>query len=97
MSKMATVPVFACRVCGTPVYATHLSTAGQDGNAKKLKLLMDGLSKIALCDYHKAKRNWYATQGREEEFIKNELNPETVIYSVVDVSGADYYGRKQNT
>lgn len=91
MAEMATVPVFACRVCGKPVYATHLSTTGKDPSAETLKVLMQGLSKIALCDYHKAKRNWYASQGREDEFLANELNPMTVIYNVVDNSKLDYY------
>jgi hypothetical protein len=96
MSEMATVPVFACRVCGKPVYITHLSTQEADADAKKLKLLMQGLSKIALCDYHRAKRNWYASQGREAEFLANELNPVTVIYNVVDGSKLDYYGKNNH-
>jgi hypothetical protein len=95
MSQMATTPVFACRVCGKPVYVTHLSTTGRDDNAENLKRLMVNLSKIALCKYHAMKRNWYASQGREEEFLKNELNPLTVIYNVVDNSGMDYYRRKE--
>lgn len=93
MSQMATIPVYKCRVCGKPVYVTHLSTQGADPNAEKLKMLMQGLSKIALCDYHRAKRNHFATQGREAEFIANELNPLTTIYNVVDNSKVDYYGR----
>lgn len=94
MAEMATVPVYACRVCGKPVYVVHLSTLGSDPNAEKLKTLMQGLSKIALCDFHRAKRNWFATHGREDEFLANELNPMTTIYNVVDNSENDYYGRK---
>jgi len=94
MSRMATIPVFACRVCGKPVYVTHLSTAGRDDNAEGLKRLMQNLGKITLCNWHQRQRNYYASQGREEEWISNELNPATVIYTVVDPSGADYYGRK---
>ena len=91
MAEMATVPVYACRVCGKPVYVTHLSTTKADPSAEMLKTLMLGLSKIALCKYCSMKRNYYATQGREEEWLANELNPMTVIYNVVDNSNLDYY------
>lgn len=94
MSQMATTPVFACRVCGKPVYVTHLSTKGSDEGAENLKRLMVNLGKIALCKYHQMKRNYYASQGREEEWLQNELNPRTVIYNVVDKSGLDYYRRE---
>lgn len=95
MSQMATTPVFACRVCGKPVYVTHLSTTGTDADAEQLKRLMQNLGKIALCKYHAMKRNWYASQGREEEWLKNELNPTTVIYAVSDRSGLDYYRKDE--
>jgi hypothetical protein len=94
MAEMATVPVYGCRVCGKPVYVTHLSTTIKDPGAELLKTLMQGLSKVALCDFHQRQRNYYATQGREEEFLTNALNPGTVIYNVVDNSKLDYYGRK---
>ncbi len=88
---MATTPVFACRICGKPVVVTNLSSFN-DPKAEVLKTLMQGLSKIALCDYHRAKRNYFASLGREDEFY---LNPDTVIYNVVDNSNLDYYGRKR--
>jgi len=88
---MATVPVYACKVCGKPVYVTHLSTSKADSSAEMLKTLMQGLRNIALCKYCQMKRNYYATQGREEEFLANELNPHTTIYNVVDNSKLDYY------
>ncbi len=94
MAEMATVPVFACRVCGKPVYAVHLSTTMDDPQAEMLKTLMQGLAKIALCKHHQIKRNWYASQGREEEWLKNEFNPMTVIYNVVDNSELDYYRKR---
>lgn len=94
MAEMATVPVFACRVCGKPVYVTHLSTTGADPKAGLLKTLMQGLSKVALCDLHKQNRNYYATQGREEEWLKSEFNPRGVIYAVLDHSDLDYYRKK---
>lgn len=88
---MATIPVFACRVCGTPVFVTHLSTNENDPSNEKLKLLMSGLSKIALCDRHRKVKNYYASQGREDEFIREQLNPTGVIYNVRDHSGLEYY------
>lgn len=88
---MATIPVFACRVCGKPVYVTHLSSMN-DPKAEKLKDMMANLQKLALCDFHRAQRNWYASQGRENEFY---MNNHIVIYNVVDNSDLDYYGRKE--
>lgn len=87
MGQMATVPVFACRGCGRPVYATHLSTKNDPDN-ELLKKMMQGLSKIALCKHCKAQSDYFAQTGR-----LLPLNNTSVIYSVVDPSGADYYGR----
>lgn len=90
MSQMATIPVYACRKCGKPVYVVHLSMR-DDPKAEKLKGAMQNLQKIALCKYCLMMYNWLALQGRSDEFL---LNPEIVIYNVVDHSKADYYGRK---
>lgn len=91
MAQMATNPVFACRKCGTPVIVSHLSSMRDDADSSLLKELMQGLKDIALCKYCRLKYNWYASQGRSDEFL---LNPHIVIYNVVDVSGLDYYRRK---
>lgn len=93
MADMSTVPVYACRVCGAPVYVTQLSTR-KDPQAELLKTFMQNLQKVALCSYHRAQRNWYASQGREAEWLANELNPSVTIYNVIDNSSLDYYGRK---
>lgn len=90
MSQMATVPVYARRGCGNPVYVTHLSMR-DDPDASKLKSAMQNLAKIALCKYCQLKYNWLAVQGRSDEFL---LNPHVIIYNVRDNSDADYYGRK---
>lgn len=85
---MATIPVFACRVCGKPVYGIHLSTQN-DPNNERLKLLMQGLAKAALCDYHKNRYNYLAERNRSDEM---PLNPNLIIYSVIDDTKANYYG-----
>lgn len=90
MAQMATIPVFACRYCGKPVYITHLSTVN-DPDASKLKAIMQSLSQIALCAEHRAKYNWLAKHGLEKEMM---LNPHVVIYNVLDHSGVDYYRKK---
>ena len=90
MAQMATIPVFACRKCGAPVYVTHLSSVGNDADASKLKELMQGLADIALCKYCQMKYNWYASQNRSDEFL---INPHIIIYNVDDKSGLDYYGK----
>ena len=89
MSQMATTPVFKCRRCGKPVAVTHLSMRN-DPDATQLKAAMQNLQKIALCKYCQMVYNWLAAQDRTNEFL---INPDAVILSVVDVSGADYYGR----
>lgn len=93
MSKMATVPVFACRVCGKPVYFTHVQTAVSDPEGKILDEMMYHLSNVALCAEHRRHYNWYASQNRADEFFKNELNPQRVLYNILDESGLDYYGK----
>lgn len=91
MSQMATVPVFACRKCGKPVYVTHLSTKADDPQAENLRILMRGLSSIALCKECRKAYNYFASQNRANEFL---LNPHIVIYNVRDNTGVDYYGRQ---
>jgi hypothetical protein len=85
------MPVFACRVCRKPVYVTHLSTHLNDPDGKVLMGLMKAMRDIALCPECQRKRDWYANQNREEEFLKNELNPNSVLYNVVDNTGIGWY------
>ena len=91
MSQMATTPVYACRKCGKPVYVTHLSSIN-DPDSKKLMEMMQVLGKIVLCPPCRRAYNWYAQQGREDEFL---LNPHLVIYNVVDKSGINYYNDRK--
>lgn len=87
MAEMATTPVFACRNCGKPVYVVHLSSVN-DPDASKLKVLMQGLVNIALCPECRKIKRWRDAHGREFR-----VNPQGIIYSVIDKSDADYYGR----
>ena len=91
MSKMSTTPVFACRVCGEPVVVSHLTTYVDDPDGKLLQSLMKALADIALCPYHQQQRDWYASQGRLDEFLKNELNPRAVLYAVQDTNNVGWY------
>lgn len=68
MAEMQTVPVFGCRRCGNPVYVTHLSTTIPDPEGKILAAMMKTLGKIALCDDCLGAYNYYAAQGRMEDF-----------------------------
>jgi len=90
MAEMATIPVFACRRCGKPVLVTHLSSR-KDPTAEKLKGFMQNLQKIAMCKDCQAAYNYLAAHGRSSEFL---LNPNVVIYNVLDHTNLDYYGRK---
>ena len=89
MAQMATIPVYKCRRCGKPVYATHLSTQKDEG-AKMLQAFMQNLQKIALCRECQRIYNWLAQQDRTDEFL---VNPHIVILNVVDNTELDYYGR----
>jgi endogenous inhibitor of DNA gyrase (YacG/DUF329 family) len=91
MSKMSTTPVFACRVCGKPVVVSNLTTYVNDPDGKLLQSLMKAMSDIALCPSCQRKRDWYARQNREAEFLANELNPNVVLYNVQDTSGVGWY------
>lgn len=93
MSQMSTYPVLACKVCGKAVVVKHLSTKGVDNDGSKLFELMQGLPDIALCAEHRRQYNWFARQNRADEFIKAALNPQGVLYNIIDETGLDYYGR----
>ena len=86
---MATTPVFACRSCGRPVAVTHLSSIN-DPNAEKLRSFMKHLADIAICPECRKKQLWLMAHGEPSEF---RVNPNGVIYSVIDKSGLDYYGK----
>lgn len=97
MSKMSTVPVFACRDCGKAVYATHLSTNLDDPDGNLLRVLMKGLSEIARCPECQKRWNWFASQNRSDEYYKNFYNPQGVLYNVrPGVSQVDWYGRNRS-
>ena len=94
MSQMSTVPVFACRVCGKPVYVTALKTLQDDPDGKLLEQLMKGLSDIAFCPEHRRQWNYFASRNRADEFYSNLFNPQGVLYNVRQgKSEVDWYGR----
>lgn len=94
MSQMSTVPVFACRVCGAPVFATQVATYVDDPEGKVLEALMKGLSEIAFCPEHRRQWNWYASQNRADEFYANLFNPEGVLYNIRQgKTDVDWYGK----
>jgi len=68
MSTMSTQPVFMCRRCGRPVVVTLLQTTRPDPDGTQLEQLMKGLGKIALCDFHQAQKNYYASIGRSDDW-----------------------------
>lgn len=72
MSVMKTSPVFYCRGCGKQLIAT-LNTTVPDVDGKLLFMFMKNLEKIALCKPCRAKRDYYASEGREDEFEASPL------------------------
>lgn len=63
-------PVYKCRFggCGRTVIVQHLATFRADEDTELLRGMMANLHKVALCDWHRRQRNWYATQGRDAEW-----------------------------
>jgi hypothetical protein len=68
MSELNTIPVFRCRYCGYPVELKHLSTAMPDPEGKILYELMRNIDKVVYCNSCKRKRNYYAAEGRINDF-----------------------------
>lgn len=73
MSALSTQPVLKCRRCGRPVVVKALQTTGPDPDGEQLHRLLRGLEKVALCDYHKAQRNYYASVGRADDWERGAL------------------------
>lgn len=97
MAKMSTIPVFACRRCTRPVYATHVMSLVNDPDGKLLNKLMAGLSEIALCEECRKRYNYYASRNRLSEFYAEQFNPHAVLYNVrPGVSEVDWYGRNSD-
>jgi hypothetical protein len=70
---MKTEAVLRCYRCGAPVILKHLSTAKSDPEGRVLHEFMRNVGKIALCPFHQAQRNYYASQGRSEEWQRGNL------------------------
>lgn len=68
MSEMKTRPVFRCKRCEKPVVATHLSTLEEDPEGKRLSQLMKVFFDIAYCESCLEAYNYYAREGRLDEF-----------------------------
>jgi hypothetical protein len=68
MSQMSTIPVFTCKRCGRPVFVTHLSTSDADPELTRLREMMSNLKKITLCNDCRRAYNWYAMQGRTQDW-----------------------------
>ncbi len=65
---MQTTPVLLCYRCGRPVVVKDLHTTRADPSGELLGRLMQGLRKIALCNFHQRQRNHYASLGRIEDW-----------------------------
>jgi hypothetical protein len=66
---MSTQPVFSCKYCGKGVIVTTLETAFPDPEGEALFEMMANLKKIAICPDCLGKYNWYASQGRTQDFL----------------------------
>jgi ribosomal protein L40E len=67
MSEMKNKPVLICKRCGT-AYTFSLRTTTPDADGRQLFKLMDGIVKEHLCAGCRAKKSWYAAQGRVADF-----------------------------
>lgn len=70
MSQMSTTAVLKCRIpdCNNFIAVSDLMTTQPDEDAVLLEMFMANLKKIALCPYHMERYNYYASQGRVEDF-----------------------------
>lgn len=75
MSQMSTTAVLRCKYCGAPVTVNLLRTTQPDPHGELLGEFMRNLSKIAMCNTCKNKYNYYASQGRVEEFLSGASFP----------------------
>ena len=73
MSALSTQPVLKCRRCGASVVVKSLQTTSADPDGTQLQLLLKGLEKVALCDFHKAQKNYYASIGRSDDWERGAL------------------------
>ena len=88
MSQMSTTAVFRCKYCGRPVYVRELRTTQPDPDAKLLNSFMANLDKIAhICPRCRKKRQYYAKQGRVEEFDRGH-------YALIDFDRLERLARK---
>jgi hypothetical protein len=85
MSVMNTFPVFKCTVCGRAVTVTKLQTSQPDDpQLTRLMAMMKSLEKIAMCPHCLRAYNYYAGQGRSEEFLRSQLAPVLSVYNPKD-------------
>lgn len=75
MSQMSTQAVLKCKYCGKKIVVTQLSTSKPDPQAEQLYEFMNNLEKIAICPSCRKKYNYYAKQGRSDEFLRGMLSP----------------------
>lgn len=68
MSQLSTVPVVRCKRCGKPLAITYLSTTTEDHEGKQLNELLQNMGRNALCSACKQSYNYYASQGRTEDW-----------------------------
>lgn len=68
MSQLSTMPVIRCSHCGRPIIVTHLSTAESDYNGEQLNKLLQNMGRNALCPACQRSYNYYASQGRTEDW-----------------------------
>jgi len=78
MAQMSTIPVFRCKYCGKPVYFTECRTATPDPEGELLGELMRATARNPICPKCQKVYNYYASQGRSDEFIRGMLSPITI-------------------
>ena len=73
MGVLSTEVVLRCYRCGKPVRVARLATAKADPDGSILNDMLKNLRKNALCDFHQRQRDYYANQGRSEEWLRGSL------------------------
>jgi hypothetical protein len=66
-------PVLKCKRCGTPVIVKELQIYEPDPEGVLLRELLRNMEKSALCEFHQRQRDYYAGQGRLQDWENGNL------------------------
>ena len=70
---MSTTAVLKCRFCNKMVTVPVLQTTKPDPDGSLLRELMRNLGTMAMCSFHFHQYNYYASQGKGQEYLEGKV------------------------